>query len=217
MAYVIGDIAGEFKALKALIEQFPKNEEIILVGDMIDRGKQSNRVIEWAMNADNVRALKGNHEHMMLDFHGRAYENQRMPIYDRGIWGYNGGDMTLESYGVKGVLKEHLDWLEALPLYIDEDGFFISHSSWYKPYSLEKVCDINDRMFIDFNIIWNREEPVPIENKLQIFGHNSQWGLREFKDDGGKIFAICLDDSRRKKLTAYDTKTGKIYQQKYIK
>jgi hypothetical protein len=68
------------------------------------------------------------------------------------------------------------------------------------------------------SIVWNREEPTPRKDgKLQIFGHNAQFGFKKFHYSTAlKPFAICLDDSWKKKLTGYNTKTGEIYQQDYI-
>jgi hypothetical protein len=216
---VVADLAGQYSGLLALVEKFPKGEEYVMAGDLIDRGPDSNKVIQWAID-NNIRSVLGNHEHMMLDFFGRAFPDQRRKIYDRGLWdGYNGGDKTLASYGPKGVPKEHLDWLASLPLYIETDDCFISHSSVHPTMSLENACKINDWQFLDSGIIWNRDEPAPRKDgKLQIFGHNSQWGLQKFFDRTKSMepFAICLDDSAKKKLTAYDTKTGEIYQQEYI-
>jgi serine/threonine protein phosphatase 1 len=227
MPIVIGDIAGQHKALLALVDKCPKDKEIILVGDLVDRGPRSNRVVEWAIATPNVRAVLGNHEHMLLDFHGRAFEGQKGPIYQRGLWdGYNGGQATLDSYGVEGIPKEHLDWLASLPLFIETDEFFISHSSLLRRLTLEKACSRNVWQDLDEGILWNRDYPTPRDDgKIQIFGHNSQFGLRQFFRPASqqiapvstRPFAICLDDSGKKRLTALDTDTWEIIQQDYIK
>lgn len=226
MPIVIGDIAGQHKSLLALVEKFPKDKEIILVGDLVDRGPRSNRVIEWAMSTPNVRAVLGNHEHMMLDFFGRAFEGQTGPIYDRFLWERsNGGDATLASYGIAGVPKEHLDWLASLPLFIETEQFFISHSSVLKGLTLERACSRNRWQDLDDGILWNRALPTSREDgKIQIFGHNSQFGLKQFfKPAAAQLVvsdrpsAICLDDSGKKRLTALDTDTWEIFQQDYIR
>ena len=46
----IGDIHGSFNSLKELIEnkiQLTKNDQLILLGDYIDRGLQSKEVIKY--------------------------------------------------------------------------------------------------------------------------------------------------------------------------
>ena len=219
MPIIVSDIAGEYESLLALVKKFPAGEDIILVGDLVDRGLGSNRVIEWAMSTPNVRAVLGNHEHMMLDFHGRTGAGQNTPLYDEGLWEMNGGGLTLASYGADDVAEEHLDWLASLPLYIEVDDCFISHSSWLESLSLEEACDVNDWYYLEKSIIWNRNEPTPRKDgKLQVFGHNSQFGFRKFYDyaKSMKPFAVCIDDSAQKKLTAYNTKTEEVYQQEYV-
>lgn len=218
MAIVFGDVAGQFKTLMALVEKCPAGEEIILVGDCIDRGSQSNRVLEWAI-ANKIRCTLGNHEHLCLDFYGRAFENQQRPVYDMGLWDDNGGWATQKSYGGK-IPKEHLDWMASLPLYIETDDCFIAHSFWQPELTLETACNIKDWHIFVNGLFWSREEPKPRKDgKLQIAGHNAQFGLKKFftPDTTEGAFAICLDDSWKKMLTAYDTKTGVIYQQEYIK
>ena len=55
---IIGDIAGEFDALIELVKRMP-DEDILLVGDLVDRGPKSLQVIEWAIDTPNVSALLG--------------------------------------------------------------------------------------------------------------------------------------------------------------
>jgi serine/threonine protein phosphatase 1 len=226
MPIVIGDIAGQHKALLTLVEKCPKDKEIILVGDLVDRGPRSNRVIEWAIATPNVKAVLGNHEHMLLDFYGRAFEGQKGPIYQVGLWeGYNGGQATLDSYGTSGIPKKHLDWLASLPKFIETDEFFISHSSVHRMIGLKAACESDSWQWLDSGILWNRNQPTPREDgKIQIFGHNSQFGLKQFflpaslqiGEISKRPFAICLDDSNKKRLTALDTDTWEIFQQDYI-
>jgi len=47
--YIIGDVHGCYTTLMQLIEQLPNKEKshLIFVGDLIDRGKDSARVVLW--------------------------------------------------------------------------------------------------------------------------------------------------------------------------
>lgn len=216
MANIIGDIAGNYKTLLALLSKCPYDEPIS-VGDMVDRGPRSKDVLNFFMN--NGRAILGNHEHMMIDYLNNG------GYYDRGTWFYNGGRNTILSYTPDedkppslAVPKDVLTWLEGLPLYLEVDGCLISHSFIAPHLTLDESCKFGRSIYEvdETRIIWNREPPVRrAEWKIQICGHNSQFGLREFNDDDG-LFALCLDDCRKKVLTAYNTHTGMIYQQEYI-
>ena len=119
--------------------------------------------------------------------------------------------------------EEHLKWIASLPLYIELDNCFISHSSVKRGMTLERACSRDKWQDLDDGILWNRDYPTPREDgKLQVFGHNSQFGLKKFYTPASKQlvvddkpFAICIDDSAKKRLTAYNTKTGEIYQENY--
>lgn len=230
MSLVIGDIAGQFDALMRLVAKLPQGEDIILVGDLIDRGPKSREVIEWAMTTPNVRAVRGNHEDMFIDY---IDENGK---YDYGLYYQNGGVNTFDSYEMPSfptpeeakskVPVAHLRWLKALPLYIEENGYFISHAPIFFNRSLEAAkefaleeADPDNRAAMT-GLLWNRAEPAPIPGLIQVFGHNANWGLKWFEgrvEDGEPAgrYAICLDDSWQEKVTAFDTKTLEIYQEPY--
>jgi hypothetical protein len=203
MVNIIGDIAGQYDAMLRLLQKMP-DEETISVGDMIDRGPKSKDVVEWFMK--NGKAVLGNHDHMMLDaVRGSGY-------YEEGLWCYNGGMATLNSFGGR-IPDEVLTWVENLPLYMEIDGNLVSHSFPYW-YGLEESCDLGVSIQYrgERTIIWNRDRPVRFpEYKMQIAGHNSQWGLRRFSDDKGE-YAVCIDDSRNKKLTGIHLPSYKVYQ-----
>jgi serine/threonine protein phosphatase 1 len=212
---VIGDVAGEYDTLLALVKKMPK-DEIVLLGDIIDRGKKSKDCVEWAI--ENATMVLGNHCDMMID-HCR-----KQGRYERGIWLMNGGDETLNSYGFpftenvwnKEILSQyipesHLAWLESLPMFIERDDLFISHAPASMFYNLEFTKTIPPAN--GSSLVWNRTEPKKMEGKLQLFGHNASWRLRKF---GTPPWAICLDTSWDKVLTGYNTKTQEIYQQPYI-
>lgn len=216
MSYnIIGDIAGRYDELIQLVDKMPEGE-VIAVGDLVDRGDQSRQVIEYFMEPGR-RAILGNHEHLMLDHLLKG------GFYQPGIWFWNGGGATLESYPDREVPQEHIDWLLNLPKYIEVDGCLISHA-FLRPSAiddqvvLEENCEFGAHINRkgESTIIWNRGRPVRRESwRLQICGHNSQMGLKEFRDDEG-LFAICLDDSRNEKLTGLHLPTLEVFQVDYL-
>lgn len=202
---IISDVAGQSDALKRLMYKMPQ-EEFLFVGDLIDRGPDSKGVVEIAMKH---KCLLGNHEHMAIDFYeGRKY-------YSSDIWQLNGGTATTRSYNGR-ISDEHLEWMKKLPIFFQNEEIFVSHAPWY----LENLPK-DDNDFIPeaiFQVLWNRDYPEK-QNKLQIFGHNSNWGLRYFNDAGKKEtenpWAICLDASWSKVLTGIHVPTQTIYQEPY--
>lgn len=85
--FVVGDIHGHFTALEKLLWQAKFNAEhdrVFSVGDMIDRGPESHRAIEF-LNHSWFHAIRGNHEQMLLD------AAHSLPVSRNWIT-FNGGD-----------------------------------------------------------------------------------------------------------------------------
>lgn len=135
--YAVADVHGCRKLLSALeqliqtdAKGFAGQPQIVLLGDMIDRGPDTagvlddlRRPLDWGKRW----ALRGNHEAMMLDF----VQNPQ----PHGVWLANGGYETLLSYGLAldlaslaslprkrlgqmiaaHIPQDHLDFLTALP------------------------------------------------------------------------------------------------------
>lgn len=233
---IIADIAGQYDALLRLVDLVPKDTILISVGDMCDRGPQSKEVINFFKDDKDRIALAGNHELMMLDWLRGVHTEYA------SAWLRNGGDTTVLSYSgltmeqlremswweVENRAKEFkvpeetLEWIDELPIAIELEGndesLFISHAplSGYEDL-FKKIRASEPLNCIDKNVAtWVRGVPDPVENMLQVFGHNSNWGLYEFtKDD--KPFAICIDQSRSGKLTGFLWPEKKVIEVPYEK
>lgn len=114
LVYAVGDIHGRDDLLAPLIEQiiadaadsrqhFAQLPLLVLLGDYVDRGRQSPQVLDRLMalreSTDfETHCLCGNHEEAMLDFIDCRNSG-------RG-WARFGGRNTMESYGVRPPLSE---------------------------------------------------------------------------------------------------------------
>jgi serine/threonine protein phosphatase 1 len=165
---VIGDIHGCYKTFMALLEKLPQNEPICIVGDLIDRGKYSDLVVQY-VKEHNIPCVMGNHEDMANT--------------DVMNWKRNGGNKTLDSYGTSlALLYEHLDWFKTLPLYLefkdikDSDGRYlvVSHAciiNWWDS-DVEKRVGLKSKE----NVLWNRDPIHFLKERntkdiFNIFGH----------------------------------------------
>lgn len=148
--YAIGDIHGRADLLAAmhdLIDRIdaaqPAERTIeIVLGDMIDRGPASAEVLSRLLDRARLRevkALRGNHEDMLLHFLANAEGLSR--------WARLGGLDTLQSYGVRpdgpiddavairtarlaraAIPPEHLAFLTGLPSSWTFGGFTFVHA-----------------------------------------------------------------------------------------
>lgn len=105
MAIAIGDIHGCLEPLRELIDRLPPDEELVFLGDYVDRGPDSAgvlRYLEALAERRPCRFLIGNHEDMMAQSLG-----SRSAI---ALWLFNGGTATLRSYGL-----DPEDWAQRPP------------------------------------------------------------------------------------------------------
>ena len=113
-AYAIGDVHGRLDLLDRMLEMIeadiaarPRRRNfIILLGDLIDRGPDSARVVErlrtYRPDGAKMIFLAGNHEEVML----------RIVQGEEGVlpsWLKFGGAECLESYGVDSEALKKLD------------------------------------------------------------------------------------------------------------
>ena len=103
--YAIGDIHGRMDLLNRLLRRIGTDSVragadrnvLVCLGDYVDRGPNSRAVIDALaqdpMKGFEVYCLLGNHESIMLEFLSEPGFGEH--------WIFNGGDATLESYGVK--------------------------------------------------------------------------------------------------------------------
>jgi serine/threonine protein phosphatase 1 len=143
--FAIGDIHGNYRPLERVLEMIDarsQGEPVITVGDYVDRGPDSARVLSWLQHltqrypADFI-CLKGNHEVMMLDFLDRPD--------DMGPrWLNHGGLQTLASYrigpptgaGVRALRDalaeamgdELIAWMRALPIFWQSGNVTVTHA-----------------------------------------------------------------------------------------
>jgi serine/threonine protein phosphatase 1 len=134
--YAIADLHGRFDLLEMALAKIAEHSEqpatVVTLGDYVDRGPDSRKVIERLMSGFEregwrLICLKGNHEEIM-------WQTCLGLVPDRAWWLTNGGGATLRSYGqnvgdevdVTVVPAAHLRWIEQLPLmHLDKYRVFV--------------------------------------------------------------------------------------------
>lgn len=172
--YVLGDVHGCPDELSVMLDTIHARgtDTVVLLGDYIDRGPDSKGVIDrlLALERSGPRCvfLKGNHEDMFL-----AYAGQRGHYGDAFL--FNGGEATLESYGLRGL--DGLALWEALPA--DHRSFFRGLVTTYRWQDFLCVhAGLDPRRPLDAqdeeDLLWIRHEWIratPNFGVTVIFGH----------------------------------------------
>ncbi|MGQ9818628.1 MAG: metallophosphoesterase family protein [Candidatus Kapaibacteriales bacterium] len=165
--FVIGDVHGCILTLIELIEKKIKpkrNDEIIFVGDLIDRGPNPKAVVDYILEMQKkykVIVVRGNHEQMLLDSLNDDF------IFD--LWYLNGSSETLFSFQISHpseLQKKYLDFFNSLPYYVSMEDFVVTHG------------DLNfeaDDPFTDTHtMLWGRWLPIKPEKinyRRLVVGH----------------------------------------------
>lgn len=180
----ISDVHGCFNQLESLLNEVkynPDSDQLILLGDYVDRGIDSKKVVEKVMHLNReygVVVLKGNHDDMMV----KAFRQ-----HEDGLWLNNGGFSTVTSYYGSDVFEdgfsweeymnakrfivanynEHIEFLEKLSLYHEDDNHIFVHAGISPEYSDWRTQPEDD-------FLWIRDEfykyPTGLD-KTVVFGH----------------------------------------------
>lgn len=109
--FAVGDIHGCFSRLQAHLDAIgfnPECDRLFSVGDLVDRGPESDLALEW-LDKPWFHAVRGNHEDMAIRFpHG----NMDTVNYVQNGGGWNVGNPRV-------VQQLFADYFMALPLALD--------------------------------------------------------------------------------------------------
>ena len=202
----IGDIHGCATALQRLLDEIQPTQQdtVIGIGDYVDRGMESARVIDILIelvSKTRFIPLIGNHELMM--YHGIYGEKK-----DLEYWYQHGGNATVASYGgsVENIPQHHLTFLSHCVRFWESETHFFVHANYEPSLSLEEQPD----EILFWQHLKVAVPPPHMNGKIAVVGHTPQ-------PEGdvlnlGHINAIdtyCYGDQW---LTALDVTSGKIWQ-----
>jgi len=164
----VGDIHGCAKTFRKLLLEglkIRKSDTLYCIGDYIDRGPDSKGVIDFILELRSkgfkIRTLRGNHEQLMLDsIKGEDDEEQ---------WLFNGGEETLESFGVtsfREMKPEYQDFFKKTKFYMVNGPYIFVHAGLN--FGPEDIFEDRDAM------LWVRRFPVDkqkLGDRIIIHGH----------------------------------------------
>lgn len=218
MPIAIGDIHGCLNPLRELIALLPPDEELVFLGDYVDRGPQSAQVIAYVETLRDerpCRLLMGNHEALMA---AAIKLREEVPI-----WLYNGGDTTLASYGQEArqwprlpegerELPGFAEFFSSLALYHEDDTAIYVHAGLDVAVPRLEDQDPNVLLWVRDRFFRNagRWQGKPI-----YFGHTPT--LTMGLPPGGifqheRLYGIDTGCVYGGVLTAIDTVTRRLYQ-----
>jgi len=197
LVVIISDCHGCYYTLVKLIERIKfidEHAQFVFVGDYVDRGAFSKRVVQYVLDLQEtgcvLSPLRGNHDDMMdAMLNGKSYTIEEKSAFDLvSWWTLCGFHTTLDDYGVKShrkgdssaedILSEfrekvpqtHKDFFRQLPFWWENDTHFVGHG-YYDP---TKQLPLHVK-FINkpHETLWERFslETMPVWDKIGVFGH----------------------------------------------
>lgn len=109
--YIVGDIHGHFSKLKAAMAAIgfnPKKDRLFSVGDLVDRGPESDEALDW-IKQQWFFAVRGNHEDLAI-----MWADRQLP---RDMYMRNGGGWNMMNTEDKCI--EIADAFRELPWAIE--------------------------------------------------------------------------------------------------
>lgn len=127
--YAIGDIQGCFSELMALLEVMcfhPEQDQLYLVGDMVNRGPDSLGVLQWVYaHRHAVYPVLGNHDLHLL---ACAEKIQKVKTLD-----------TFQAILASPECNQLMEWLRQQPLLLDLGDTLLVHAGIPPGWSLDAV------------------------------------------------------------------------------
>lgn len=211
---MISDIHGCIEQLDALLKEVEydsSTDQLILLGDYVDRGPRSREVVERVIDlveTHHAVALRGNHDQRLVDL----IQNNSAEIKKKFM--EHGGRQTLESYldhelieesfedaviHIHRKYKRHIEFLKNLPLYYEDQAHIYVHAGINPKYNHWKEQPDHDFMYIksEFHLAKLGME------KTIVFGHTRAVELHNTPDvwfsdgkiaiDGGCAYGMQLN------------------------
>ena len=108
MIYAMSDIHGQYELFRNLMEQIPlgKDDTLYVLGDVVDRGPDSMKILKYMMANPNIIPIMGNHELMALPClkllvpelsNGFLHKLSSQARQSFAEWTLNGGISTIQE------------------------------------------------------------------------------------------------------------------------
>ena len=191
-AYAIGDLQGCFFSFQSLLSTLNfniKEDELWLVGDIVNRGKGSLEVLDWCYkHQNNIKIVLGNHD---LHFLAVAFQVKSISAQD-----------TIQPILKHKNLSKYIDWLLSIPLAYGNDKYLMVHAGVAPSWSTELTKKLSSEVSVELNRnpkiflkemygnqppVWNKNDKK--QDRLR-FAINTMTRMRVLNQDGAIDFSF---------------------------
>ena len=229
--WVVGDLHGHLATFRALVHRMrlQKEDRIVLLGDMIDRGPDSAGLIKYIREHPQIIAIKGNHEQMAI----QSLQGQSIEL--NSTWMAKGGASTWGSYIVQANgdlheaklrFAEDCAWFADLPSHVVLDSWRLVHAGYHPNIDMDEQ---DEKTLLWIRRAFFKHDEAIDPRRCIIFGHTptTKFGrsghLADSKvslDDGRpswKAIDTCAYNQDNPCIAAFDLNSGKSIRQKTLR
>ena len=223
--YVMSDLHGNYDGFMSILKQinFSEKDELYIDGDVVDRGRDGIKILQYMMMQPNIYPIIGNHEYALmqvLDFVTQEITEDSISKIDektlQNIIEYQniGGQVTLDEFHKlsKEEQQDIMEYLEEFTAYeeitVSGKSFVIIHAGFIN-FNLNRRLD--DYQLYELIFKAPDYEKVSFKDKYLVTGHLPTRAIEGAKPDeiyiannhiaidcasgyGGKVGCIRLDD-----------------------
>lgn len=161
--FIIGDIHGCFDTLEKLLTHWDaKDQKLVFVGDYIDRGNYSGRVLKLLCDLQKSHPetvlLKGNHEYIYKFHYTQVSQTDWATV--------GAGRATILDFERENITTgQAIEFFDSLLLEYDAPGYRVSHAG-----IANTEANVYSEDNYEYGILWTRKELKNL-GKPQIIGH----------------------------------------------
>ena len=203
MKYCISDMHGEYDMTLRLLDEigFSDDDTLIIVGDIIDKGKDSVRLANFIFSLTNSICVLGNHEYDFLKRY-RAMTKEDGVDFDRvldelrGWFPYDGRLLDWDT----------IDGFEGMRNYYEEDAFICAHAG--VPLDGEGRILPLENAYVEqlvYDRVFKNSDTKVISDKCVLYGHtptcalsnNNDYRIIKYRRDGAGSGGRSIADYSR--------------------
>lgn len=218
-AFVIGDIHGMYHSLEVMLSHWRReDEQLILIGDYIDRGPNSDSVLKTVRELQSEHGailIRGNHEQLFLNY-------LLNPKKDWKLYKQNGGATTISQLlklnveeveegdpeeVAQSLLSQEpwlVSWLESLVYYTTFGNHIIVHAGVDFSKSDWRFTSLHDFLWIregfhfeknttGRNIIFGHTPVQTLHDTVEPWKRDGKWGIDGGNVYGGSLIGLRID------------------------
>jgi len=217
--FVLGDVHGNYKALKDVFKQVKFDYEkdfLIIIGDVVDGYNCVYEVVEELIKVKNKVFIIGNHDVWWMNHMSTGWAEH--------IWLSQGGEATLKSYKGNGFGYEklpdgHRDFFSSGEYYYELDDMLFMHGGFdYPTHPRDTSTEI---LTWDRSLLERAKNGLKIKGWKKVFvGHtttendDAKPSVNGHKD-GAKVINVDCGAGWKGRLCLWDIDTDEFVLSKY--